>query len=31
MIEIGSLNESEFDEIRERWDDVRSRTWIGQT
>lgn len=31
MIEMGSLNESEFDAVRERWDDVRSRTWIGQT
>jgi aryl-alcohol dehydrogenase-like predicted oxidoreductase len=31
MIEQGSLSESEFDAIRERWDDVRSRTWIGQT
>jgi len=31
MIEMGSLNESEFGAIRERWDDVRSRTWIGQT
>lgn len=31
MIETGSLSEGEFETIRERWDDVRSRTWIGQT
>jgi aryl-alcohol dehydrogenase-like predicted oxidoreductase len=31
MLEAGPLSESEFDAIRERWDDVRSRTWIGQT
>jgi aryl-alcohol dehydrogenase-like predicted oxidoreductase len=31
MIEMGSLSEGEFEAIRERWDDVRSRTWIGQT
>jgi len=31
MLEAGPLSESEFEAIRERWDDVRSRTWIGQT
>jgi aryl-alcohol dehydrogenase-like predicted oxidoreductase len=31
MIEAGLLKESEFEAIRERWDDIRSRTWIGQT
>ena len=31
MIEEGLLSESEFAAIRERWDDIRSRTWIGQT
>jgi hypothetical protein len=31
MIEAGPLNESEFQTIRERWDDIRPRTWIGQT
>jgi aryl-alcohol dehydrogenase-like predicted oxidoreductase len=31
MIEAGLLTESEFEAIRERWDDIRPRTWIGQT
>jgi aryl-alcohol dehydrogenase-like predicted oxidoreductase len=31
MIAAGPLDQSDFDSIRERWDDVRSRTWIGQT
>ena len=31
MIEAGPLSESEFEAIRERWDDIRPRTWIGQT
>ena len=31
MLEAGPLSESDFQAIRERWDDVRSRTWIGQT
>ena len=31
MIETGSLSQGEFNAIRERWDDIRARTWIGQT
>ncbi len=31
LLESGSLGESEYEEIRERWDDVAPRTWIGQT
>ena len=31
MIEAGLLSESEFEAIRERWDDIGPRTWIGQT
>jgi aryl-alcohol dehydrogenase-like predicted oxidoreductase len=31
MIETGSLSEGEFNAIRQRWDDIRARTWIGQT
>ncbi|MEY2558351.1 MAG: hypothetical protein QOE34_1776 [Verrucomicrobiota bacterium] len=31
MIEAGLLSESEFEAIRERWDDVGPATWIGQT
>jgi aryl-alcohol dehydrogenase-like predicted oxidoreductase len=31
MIEAGPLSEREFDAIRERWDEIRPRTWIGQT
>jgi len=31
MIEAGPLSESEFEAIRERWDEIRPRTWIGQT
>ena len=31
MIEAGPLSESEFEAIRERWDDIGPRTWIGQT
>ena len=31
MIEAGPLNESEFEAIRQRWDDIGPRTWIGQT
>jgi aryl-alcohol dehydrogenase-like predicted oxidoreductase len=31
MLEAGPLSESEIKAIRERWDDIRARTWIGQT
>jgi aryl-alcohol dehydrogenase-like predicted oxidoreductase len=31
MVAAGPLSESEFESIRARWDDIRSRTWIGQT
>ena len=31
MIEAGPLSESEFEAIRERWDDIGPSTWIGQT
>jgi aryl-alcohol dehydrogenase-like predicted oxidoreductase len=31
MVEAGALAESEFKAIRERWDDIRPGTWIGQT
>lgn len=31
MVEAGALAKGEFDTIRERWDDIRPRTWIGQT
>jgi len=31
MIEAGPLSEIEFEAIRERWDDIGPRTWIGQT
>jgi len=31
MLEAGPLSPGEFEAIRERWDDIRSRTWIGQT
>lgn len=31
MVEAGPLTESEFEAIRARWDDIRPRTWIGQT
>jgi aryl-alcohol dehydrogenase-like predicted oxidoreductase len=31
MVEAGPLSEGEFEAIRERWDDIRPRTWIGQT
>lgn len=31
MIETGTLSEGEFNAIRQRWDDIRARTWIGQT
>ncbi len=31
LLEAGSLGESEYREIRQRWEDVAPRTWIGQT
>ena len=31
LVEAGSLGKAEFDQIRERWEDVAPRTWIGQT
>ena len=31
LLERGVLPEAEFKEIRERWDDVAPRTWVGQT
>ena len=31
LLEGGPLSASEFEEIRERWDDVAPRTWVGQT
>lgn len=30
LLEAGLLNEKEFEEIRERWNDVAPKTWIGQ-
>jgi len=30
MIALGPLTEADFDAIRERWDDVAPKTWIGQ-
>jgi aryl-alcohol dehydrogenase-like predicted oxidoreductase len=31
MVAAGPLSASEFEAIRARWDDIRPRTWIGQT
>ena len=31
LLEGGGLSQAEFDAIRERWDDVAPRTWVGQT
>jgi aryl-alcohol dehydrogenase-like predicted oxidoreductase len=31
LLEAGSLGEKEMSEIRERWEEVAPRTWIGQT
>jgi len=31
MLEAGPLSEAEFNAIRERWDDIASLTWVGQT
>jgi hypothetical protein len=31
LLSAGSLSEEEFQKIRERWEDVAPKTWIGQT
>ena len=31
LLEGGALSQGEFNAIRERWDDVAPRTWVGQT
>lgn len=31
LLEGGALSSSDFEAIRERWDDVAPRTWVGQT
>ena len=31
LLEAGPLSEEEFNAIRERWDDIAPRTWVGQT
>ena len=31
LLEGGALSSSEYEAIRERWDDVAPRTWVGQT
>jgi aryl-alcohol dehydrogenase-like predicted oxidoreductase len=31
LLEAGPLSKEEFEEIRERWNDVAPKTWIGQT
>jgi hypothetical protein len=31
LLEAGSLGEREFEAIRERWEEVAPKTWIGQT
>lgn len=31
LLEAGLLDKAEFDTIRERWDDIASTTWVGQT
>lgn len=31
MLEAGPLSDSDFAVIRERWDDIASSTWVGQT
>jgi aryl-alcohol dehydrogenase-like predicted oxidoreductase len=30
LVEISRLSEKEYDAIRERWDGVAPKTWIGQ-
>jgi len=31
LLEAGALSETDYNAIRERWDDVAPKTWIGQT
>jgi aryl-alcohol dehydrogenase-like predicted oxidoreductase len=31
LLEAGPLNETEYNAIRERWDDIAPSTWVGQT
>jgi hypothetical protein len=31
LLEAGALSEAEFAAIRDRWDDIAPRTWVGQT
>ncbi len=31
LIEAGALSDAEFNAVRERWDDIAPRTWVGQT
>ncbi|MFN2507950.1 MAG: aldo/keto reductase [Chthoniobacterales bacterium] len=31
FVEAGPLSGAEFEAIRERWDDIAPRTWVGQT
>jgi aryl-alcohol dehydrogenase-like predicted oxidoreductase len=31
LLEAGPLTRAEFESIRERWDDIAPRTWVGQT
>jgi aryl-alcohol dehydrogenase-like predicted oxidoreductase len=31
LLEPGALSAEEFEKIRERWDEIAPRTWIGQT
>ena len=31
LLDAGALSKSDVDAIRERWDDVAPRTWVGQT
>jgi aryl-alcohol dehydrogenase-like predicted oxidoreductase len=31
LLAAGSLGEKEMQEIRDRWEEIAARTWIGQT
>jgi hypothetical protein len=31
LLEEGPLSEADFEAIRERWDDIAPKTWVGQT